>query len=69
MPLWLHLNPKQIGKGRERRKTKIIVLFHYYPTRNRKFEKNSKKIQKNIKYYNDFVSSQNKGENAEKERK
>ena len=50
-------------------KIKIIVLFRSYTTRNRKFQKNSKKIQQIIKYYNDFVSSQNKGENAEKERK
>ena len=30
---------------------------------------NSKKIQKTIKYYYGFISSQNKGKNAEKERK
>ena len=33
-------------KGRERRKTKIIVPFRSYPTRNRKFPKNRKKIPK-----------------------
>ena len=49
MPLWLHLNPKQVGKGRERRKTKIIVPFRYYPTRNRKFKKNIKKNSENLK--------------------
>ena len=50
IPLSLHLKPKQVGKGRERQKTKIIVLFRSYPTRNRKFQKNSKKFQKIIKY-------------------
>ena len=44
--LWLHLKPKQVGKGQERRKTKIIVPFRSYTTRNRKFQKNGKKIQK-----------------------
>ena len=29
-----------------KRENKIIVLFRSYPTRNRKFEKNSKKIVK-----------------------
>ena len=33
-------------KGWEREKIKIIVPFRPYPTRNRKFKKNSKKIQK-----------------------
>ena len=37
-----------------------------YPTRNRKFKKKSKKIQK--QYYG-FFSNQNKLENAEKEKK
>ena len=54
---------------RKRGKIKIIVLFRSYTTRNRKFQKNSKKIPKIIKYYYGFISSQNKGENAEKERK
>ena len=38
---------EQVGKGRERKKINIVVPFHSYPTRNRKFQKNSKKIQKN----------------------
>ena len=33
--LWLHFKPKHVEKGRERRKTKIIVPFRSYPTRNR----------------------------------
>ena len=37
----------KIGLKRPRyRENKIIVPFHSYPTRNRKFQKNSKKIQK-----------------------
>ena len=59
------------GKTLRKRENKNYryVTFRSYTTRNRKFQKNSKKIRKIIKYYNDFVSSQNKGENVEKERK
>ena len=49
-----------------KRENKIIVLFRSYTTRNRKFLKNRKKIQKIIKYYYGFISGQNKGESAEK---
>ena len=41
----------------------------FYPTRNRKFKKNSKKIQKLRKYHRNFVSSQNRLGKATKERK
>ena len=41
--------PKQVWKGREREKTKIIITISSYPTRNREFQKNSKKIQKKLK--------------------
>ena len=41
------------------------VPFRSYPTRKRKFQKNSKKIQK---YHYGIISSQNRLENAEKER-
>ena len=44
------------------------VPFRSYPTRNRKFQKKSKKIQKIKKYHYGFMSSQNRLENAEKER-
>ena len=47
MSVWRHLKPEQVGKGQERKKINIDVLFRSYPTRNRKFQKNSKKIQKN----------------------
>ena len=46
-----------------------FVSFRSYPTRIRKFQTNSKKIQKIIKYYYGFISCKNKGGNAEKGRK
>ena len=61
--------PQQVGKGRERQKIKIIVPFRSNPTRNRKFQKNSKKFQKIQKYCYGFISSQNRLEKDEKERK
>ena len=54
---------------RKREKIKIIVLFRSYTTCNIKFQKNNKKIQKVIKCYYGFISSQNKGGNAKKWRK
>ena len=54
---------------RKKQKYEIIVSFRSYPMRNRKFQTNNKNIQKIIKYYYGFISSQNKGGNAEKERK
>ena len=36
------------------------VPFRSNPTRNRKFQKNSKKIQKIKKYHYGFISSQNR---------
>ena len=44
--LCIHFKTKQDGKGREKEKVKIIVPFRSYTTRNRKFQNNSKKIQK-----------------------
>ena len=69
VPFSLHFKPKHVEKGRERRKTKIIVPFRSHPKLNRKFKKNSIKIQKIIKYYYGFIASQNKGGNVEKGRK
>ena len=40
-----------------------------YPTRNRKFQKNSRKIKKIRKHHHTFFSSQNRLEKIEKERK
>ena len=46
MALWHPFRPKQVGKGRESGQIKIIVPITSDPTRNREFQKNSKKIQK-----------------------
>ena len=46
MALWHPFKPKQVGKGREREKIKIIVPLRSYPMRNRKFQRKSKKIKK-----------------------
>ena len=45
MKLWHPFMPKQVGKGREREKTKLS--FHSVPTRRE--IKNSKKIAKKLK--------------------
>ena len=58
MALWRPFKPKQVGKGREREKIKIIVPLRSYPTRNRKFQRNSKKIKKVKNYRYGFISSQ-----------
>ena len=57
---------KKMRKGEN--KNCHSVPFRSYPTRNRKFQKNSKKIQKIKRYHYGFMSSQNRLENAEKER-
>ena len=46
-----------------------FVSFRSYLTRNRKFQTNSKKIQKIVKYYYGFISSQNTLKKAEKDGK
>ena len=46
IPLWCLFKSKLIGEGREREKIKIVVPFCSYPSRNRKFQKNSNKIEK-----------------------
>ena len=60
---------KIVWKRLKKREIKIIVLFRSYSTDNRKFQKNSKKIQKIQKYHYGFISRQNRLEKAEKERK
>ena len=68
-PSQLFLKPKQVvGEGREREKTKKIVLMDSYPTRNKKFQKNSIKILKFRKHNHSFFSSQNRQGKAKKER-
>ena len=49
MPVWRHLKQEQVGKGQEKKKINIVVLFRSYPMRNKKLKKNSKKIQKKFK--------------------
>ena len=51
------------------KKIKIAVPFRSHSTRNRKFQKISNKIEKIEKYHDGHISSQNKLEKAEKERK
>ena len=69
IPLWLHFKRKQAGKGCEREKIIIIIPFHSYPRRERKFQKIGKKIQKIKKYQCGFIITQNRFEKAGKERK
>ena len=60
----------KIGWKRPRKKKiKIIVSFRSYTTRNRKFQKNSKKIQKAKKHHYGIFSRKNRLENTWKERK
>ena len=67
--LRLIFKPKQLGKGREIEKIKIIVPINFYRTRNRNFQRNCKKNQKIIKHPQGFTSSQNRLGKAEKEKK
>ena len=60
---------KEVGKGRESEKIKIVVPFCLHPTQNRKFQKNSRKIKKIKKYNYGFILCLNRLENFEKERK
>ena len=60
----------KIGWKRPRKRENTnyrFVSLRSYPMSNRKFQTNNKKIQKIIKYYYGFISSKNKGGNAEKE--
>ena len=62
--------PKQVGKRREREKKKIIVPLRSYPTRNRKFQRNSKEIKKVKKYHYGFILSQKQvGKGGERDNK
>ena len=47
----LLFKPKEVGKGRKREQIKIIVLINSYRRHNRKFQSNSKKIQKIKKHH------------------
>ena len=52
-----------------KRKKKFIVPINSYPTRNKKFQKNSKKILKIKKHYKGISSNQNRLGKTEKEKK
>ena len=56
-------------KRLRKRENKIIASFRTYPNRNRKFQKSRKKILKIKKHLHGLISSQNRLEKAEKERK
>ena len=61
--------PAKIGWNRPRKrenKNYRSVPFCSYPTRNRKFQKNSKKIQKIKKYHCGFISTEKILQKAEK---
>ena len=45
-PLWLLFKPKEVGKGGEREKTKIVFPFPSERTGNRKFQKKRRKFKK-----------------------
>ena len=62
----------KIGLKRQRKRENNnyrFVSFRSNPTLNRKFQKNSNKIKKIKIYHYGFISSQNRMENAEKEKK
>ena len=64
--------PAKIGWKRVRKsenKNYLSVPFRSYPMRNRNFQKTSKKIQKIKKYHYDFISGQNRLEEAKKNKK
>jgi len=69
IPLWLHSKPKSVGNGRGIEKIKIAVPFRSHSTRNRKFQKIRKKMKKMIKIHYGVISSQNRLEKANEERK
>ena len=63
MPVWRHLKTELVGKGQEKKKLNIVVLFRSYPMRNRKFQENSKKIKK---YHYGSISSHHRLKEDEK---
>ena len=56
-------------KRMRKREIKIIIPFRSYPMRNRKFQKRRKKYKKTKKYHCGFISSHNRLEKDEKQRK
>ena len=62
---------KNRSKTQRKRENKNFhsVPFCFCPTRKRKFQKDSEKIQKTKQYHYGFILSQNWLENAEKKKK
>ena len=61
---------KEVERGSEREKIKIIVSFRSYPAWNRKCQKKKcKKTKKIKKYHYGIISSQNSLEKTKKDRK
>ena len=58
-----------ISQIKRKNKNYCSIPFRSYTTHNRKFQKNSKKIQQIKKYHYGLIPSQNWMEKAEKERK
>ena len=69
IPLRLQSKQKYVRKCWESEKIKTIVLFRSIPKGKRKFQKNSKNIQKIKKYHYVFIAWQNRLERVKKERK
>ena len=59
MKLWHPFMPKQVGKGREREKKKIVVPLRFLPDAKLKIPKKQQKNKKKLKkYHYGFISSQ-----------
>ena len=67
--MWFLFKPKQERTGWEWEKKNILVPIHSNPSRNKEFQKNSKKIWKMKKHRYGFFSSQNGMRQAYNERK
>ena len=66
---WKRLRKRENKNYRFVKKTETIASFRPYPHRNRKFQKNCKKIQKIKKHLYVFISSQYRLGKTENERK
>ena len=67
--LWILFKPKQEGQAKNEREKNILVPIHSNSTRNREFQKNSKKIQKIKKHHYGFFPTQNRTGEAENMKK
>ena len=67
MGLWHPFRPKQVGKGREREKIKIIFPPRSYRTRNRKLQKKAKKFKMLKNTITPLFQDKNRLEKEEKE--